>query len=419
MDNKVKTAVVLAGGQSSRFYPYDNLGHKGLVTVMGETFISHTLRSLRRAGIRDILIVENASCPVSKKLGITKHEEIHVKFITQEKPEGMGDALLKAAKYLNEPFFVLNAYHFEFDTFAQEMVLSYGKDGNPVLLTKEEKDASQYGSISRKNGKTVIFEKEKEGGSKTRIVGVYLLNKEFLKTLGAQKKDHYNFEAALEQYSNTNAVTLIEAKGKTLSLKYPWDVLSLKDYLLENVSSYVSKSAVVSSKAVISGDVYIDHGAVIMEGAVITGKAYIGKNAYIGTNAVIRDGVCVEEDAVVGGLMEIKNSILMRGATTHSGFIGDTVVGEYAKIAAGFNTANVRLDKKEVCVTVNGEKINTYRKHFGAIIGSHVAFGIKVGTMPGVIIGNNVIIGPGTTVMENIEDNVTYYTEFKKTVKKI
>ena len=38
--------------------------------------------------------------------------------------------------------------------------------------------------------------------------------------------------------------------------------------------------------------------------------------------------------------------------------------------------------------------------------------------MPGVIIGNGSVIGPGTTVMENVEDNVTYYTEVKGIVKK-
>jgi UDP-N-acetylglucosamine 1-carboxyvinyltransferase len=35
-----------------------------------------------------------------------------------------------------------------------------------------------------------------------------------------------------------------------------------------------------------------------------------------------------------------------------------------------------------------------------------------------VIIGNNVTVGPSTTVMGNIEDNTTYYSEFKETVKK-
>lgn len=418
MGNNITTAVILAGGQSSRFYPYNNFGHKSLVTLLGKTLLEHTLDSLKLVGVTDIIIVEGKSQTISQALAGANTDGLRIQFVVQEKADGMGDALLQAKKYLNSSFFVLGAYHFDFDKVTVEMSSLYLQDHSPVLLTKEEKDTSEFGLISKQNGKTVIREKSKDEMGGTRIIGIYLLNQAFLKTLSEQKKEHYNFETALEKYSNQNALSLIEAKGKTISLKYPWDLLAVKDYLLENIFSYVSGSSIVSKKAVIKGNVYIDDNATIMDGAIITGPVYIGKNAYVGTNAIIRGGVCVEANAVVGGLMEIKNSILMISATTHSGFIGDSVIGEKTRIAAGFNTANVRLDKKEVKVTVEGKKINTHRKYLGALIGSHVSLGITVGTMPGVIVGNNTVIGPVTTVLKNIEDNVTYYTEFKKTVKK-
>ncbi|PIS22176.1 sugar O-acetyltransferase, partial [candidate division WWE3 bacterium CG08_land_8_20_14_0_20_41_10] len=53
-----------------------------------------------------------------------------------------------------------------------------------------------------------------------------------------------------------------------------------------------------------------------------------------------------------------------------------------------------------------------------AVIGDNARFGIHSGTMPGVLIGSNCAIGPGTLVFENLENNSTFFTEFKG-VKKI
>ncbi|MGE5042309.1 MAG: sugar phosphate nucleotidyltransferase [Candidatus Levyibacteriota bacterium] len=406
-------AVILAAGESSRFYPYNSFGHKSLVVLGGKTLIEYTVENLRRAGVSEIIIVEGKNRFISKALA-----HLHdLTFIIQENPQGMGDALLTAKDVLAEQFLVVNSYHFEAGDFLHEMESSAKNPADIVLLTKEEKDPSAFGTFEKKDGKLVVSEK-KQGENLDRIVGLYLLNKKFIEVLEQEPKEHYNFESAISTYSNTHEIILLKTDKTTLSLKYPWDLLSVKDYLLEKIEEKISEKAKVSDKAVISGKVSIEEGATVMEGAVITGPAYIGKNAYVGTNSVMRGGVCVEEGAVVGSQMELKNTILMRGATTHAGFIGDSTVGEETKMAAGFTTANVRLDRKEISVHVKGQKISTHRKSFGTIIGSGCSFGIRVGTMPGVMVGNNVIVGPGTTVMEDLEDNITFYTEFEKHVTK-
>jgi bifunctional UDP-N-acetylglucosamine pyrophosphorylase/glucosamine-1-phosphate N-acetyltransferase len=328
----------------------------------------------------------------------------------------MGDAVLLCKPFIKEPFFLLNAYHFEFSEVAGEL-LKMSKKDQVILLTKEEKDAKEFGSVELKNGKMVISEK-KNNEAKDRIVGIYSLPVKFLNVLEKEKKDHYSFENALASYLQENKVELVRTKKETLSLKYPWDLLKIKDYMLERLKKHKGRGVTISKRAILHGEVYIDDGATVMDGAVITGPCYIGKNSYIGTNSILRGGSLIEEKVVVGAGLEVKNSILMKGVKTHSGFIGDSLVGENTKIAAGYNSANVRLDKENVRVKVKGEYISTGRKYFGAIIGSRVSFGIRVGTMPGVVIGNNDLVGPGTTVMENLEDNITYYTEIKGVIKK-
>ena len=46
-------------------------------------------------------------------------------------------------------------------------------------------------------------------------------------------------------------------------------------------------------------------------------------------------------------------------------------------------------------------------------MGENSKTGINCSLMPGVLIGSNCNIGPNSVVFENIEDNTTFYTEFK------
>lgn len=416
--NSKTQAVVLAGGESSRFYPLNKFGHKSLLSLMGKSLIERCIDSIIKSGIKKIIVVEDLRKPISKALS-GKYKNIELKFISQERPLGMGDALLSSEKLLESEFFVSSAYHSEFNVFADDIRNAKKKESDIVILTKEDKDPRDFGVIKKVNGKITVDEKSKNSDAWERIVGIYLLNKKFVEVLKKIKKSHYDFEDAIGVYSESNEITIVKTNKKTLSLKYPWDILEVKDYLFEQAKSAISDSAQISNKAILKGEkIIIETDVKIMDGAVINGPCYIGKNAYVGTNSILRSGTVLEKNVRIGAQMEVKNSVLMSAATTHSGFIGDSVVGEKTKIAAAFNTGNVRLDRGEIFSTVKGEKINTHRKYFGTIIGSGTSFGIGVGTMPGVIIGNNCIIGPGTTVMENIPDNVTYYAEFKKTIQR-
>ena len=116
--------------------------------------------------------------------------------------------------------------------------------------------------------------------------------------------------------------------------------------------------------------------------------------------------------------MEIRGSLILPYAKTHSGFIGDSVIGQNSRVGALFGSANVRLDRKNINIEVKGKRINSGLRSLGVVMGSNVIIGERVSTMPGVIIGNNVNIGPSTTVMKNIPENSIFYTKFKEIIQK-
>ncbi len=81
--------------------------------------------------------------------------------------------------------------------------------------------------------------------------------------------------------------------------------------------------------------------------------------------------------------------------------------------------ANLRFDGKSICSKVKGELVDTQRQKFGAVFGKGVKTGVNVSIMPGVLIGQNSIIGPHSLVTENIKDNETFYTKFQKNTRGI
>lgn len=194
---------------------------------------------------------------------------------------------------------------------------------------------------------------------------------------------------------------------------------SCKELSSENIKKSIDKKAVIAKSAEIIGDVIISKGANIMEGVRIKGPCFIGKNVMVGNNTLLRDSVCIEENCSVGAFMEMKNTLLMSSSKTHSGFIGDSVIGKNVRVGAQISTGNVRLDRKTVSAVVKGEKIDTGIKSLGVMIGDNVHVGTKASSMPGVIVGNDCVIGPSTVVLNNVPDKTKYYTKFSEILSKI
>ena len=168
----------------------------------------------------------------------------------------------------------------------------------------------------------------------------------------------------------------------------------------------------------ITGKVIIGKNVKIGINTVINGPCYIGDNVIIGANNVLRGPLDLESGVTTGAFTEIKNCLIGKDTHIHSGYFGDSIVGENCRIGAGFTSANRRINRDNIFSSVKGQATDTKLTSFGCVIGSGSRLGVNVSTMPGVFIGRNAVIGPGTIVKENVEDNTTYYSEFKIIKKK-
>ena len=148
-----------------------------------------------------------------------------------------------------------------------------------------------------------------------------------------------------------------------------------------------------------NGIVHIDDSAVIEPFVHIIGPAYIGPNATIRHGAYIREFSWICANSLVGHSSETKHSILLpESKAPHFNYVGDSVLGPRVNLGAGVKLSNLRNDGGEVHTRIEGERVATGLRKFGAIIGEDSQLGCNTVTNPGVVLGPRCMVNPNTTV---------------------
>ena len=261
---------------------------------------------------------------------------------------------------------------------------------------KKEDSLGVYASMEIDGDKVISFTEKPEHiiPSSLRHVGIYLLTKGYLEVLKATPLHHDQLEHAIDTYAKQGKATFVEIDKNTLTLTISGTYWVRKITYLRSCRALFSPKAEIAENVILQGNVYIEDGAKIYEGVCLKGPCYIGKNAIVGDDALVRGGSCIEESSVAGSYMEMTNTLLMSHSTSHSGFIGDSIIGSNCKIGAMFCSANARLDRHGVSAEVKQKKVDSNGRHLGVMVGDNVITGACVTTMPGVIIGTYSIYWP-------------------------
>lgn len=414
-------AVILAAGSSSRFWPI-NGQHKCLVKIMGRPIILSLIEGLKTKGIEEVIIVQGPGREVEKEIRNYK-SDLPIKYVIQSVPRGTGDAILKAEKMIKSHFFVFNSERVDTEEYIEPIIRKFKKEKSEIIILAGKTSVPWlYGILKVKEDKVVgLIEKPTRGKepSKLKIVGTYFFPKEFLNYLKRVPQGEYSLIDAILLYVKEKEVKIVDVGKETFALKYPWDMFEIRKYIFDKfLKNKISKTAEIAKSAEVKGKVFIGKNVKILEGARIKGPCYIGDDCVVGNNALVRDYTDLEKKVLVGAFAEIARSILQEGAETHSGYFGDSIIGDDCYIGADTVTANIRLDRGEIKSVVKGKEINTGLKKLGAIIGKNTRIGANVSIMPGVMIGSNCQIGPHSLVLQNIEDNAVFYTKAENIIKK-
>lgn len=395
-----KNIILLAGGQSSRFYP---LSDKNLFSFLGKTLLEVQIRKYL-PHTEQLLVIANKRNFSSFETVIRKIKSNKVKLIVQ-KGEGQGAAVMAGLSLVNNDVLILNNNDF----FEEEKVFSLyrqKKDQYSVILTgRLMKEYFPGGYFKLQKGKVLgLIEKpdpEKRPSDYYKLVIDYFRNPQLfysiLRRYSGEKRDD-TYELALDEYLKNNRAYLVNYDGVWLTLKYPWQILEMMNYFLSQIKkSKIPKKVFIDKTALIEGPVILEEGVKILEYAKVVGPTYIGKNTIVGNYALVRESM-IGDECLIGGYSEVTRSYLGKKVFLHRNYLGDCVIDDHVLFGAGATCANFRFDQNEVRSSVKGNLINTKRIKLGSIIGSEAKIGINASLMPGVKIGSRVFVYPGEVV---------------------
>lgn len=396
----LKNLLILAGGESSRFYPLSN---KNTFNFLGKTQIENTVTSLS-SYFENIFII--CSSKNYENLNNIFKKNKQIKLIVQ-KELGLSNAVYAAKDFIQGEVFIINNIDIVNYKYIYEQITQFKKDNKVILFAKKMEEYFPGGYIYFKNKTLKIVEKPDPKNLPSNLVKIvcdYFSDfKDFISVFSKTKNNiEGEYEKYLENYCLRNKTKLIEYNDFWLSLKYPWHTLEVAKFYLSKIKkSFISKKASIAKNVILEGPVYIEDNVKIYEYSKIIGPTFIGKNTIVG-NFTLINNCMIGANSLVGGYSEITRSYLGNEVYLHRNYIGDSVLENNILLGAGAITANMRFDKNIIKSVVKEKKLETGCNKLGAIIGSDVKIGINASLLPGVKISSKKIIYPSSLVNKDI-----------------
>lgn len=396
-----KNIIILAGGQSTRFFP---LSDKILFNFLGETLIEYQVEKFLSYATQLYIVAHQANYQSIASI-IKRYPQV---IIVVQKGQGQASALLSLIDVIKGESLVVN----NCDIFNEKSVffhLTALRNQHKLILTA--KKMSEYfpgGYLQFHHNKlTNLVEKpkpENRPSDMVRLVVDYFSDiNEFMHILEKIPNPYKDgaYEAGLNRYISLVSADYIEYSDDWFYLKYPWHVLTVKDYFLKKVKKFIGKNTVIHHTAIIEGEVCIDDAVRIHAYAKIVGPCYIGKHTIVGNYSMIREST-IGDHCLIGGYTEVTRSYLGHHVFLHRNYVGDSVFENHILCGSGMVCANFRFDEGEIVSSIKGVPIRTGFIKLGAFVGSEVKIGVNTSLMPGVKIAPCSHVMPHSLVSKDI-----------------
>ena len=394
--------VILAAGEGKRLRPLTLNRPKVMLPVANKPILEHIVLNAKNAGLTDfIFIVSYKKDTIVDYFGNGKKWGVKIEYIDQLEPLGTAHAIGSVEDFVKDSFVVLSG-----DTLiGSNDVKKLVKSKNFAMGTKEYENVEEYGTVETKNGKIKkICEKSKNPSTNFINVGAYLFKNSIfdaIRKTRTSKRGEFEITDSLQMLINKGEDIDSIIVDEWIDISRPWDLLTVNELLLKNIKSNIKGE--IEENVTMKGKIIVGKDSRIMSGAYIEGPVIIGEKCKIGPNCYIRPHTSIGNGCHIGNSCELKNTIVMNNSNVpHQNYVGDSIIAEKCNLGAGTKIANLRLDKKSVHVTLDGNRINTNRRKLGAIIGDNVQTGINVTINVGTIIGNDCFIGQGAVVKGEI-----------------
>jgi len=411
-------AVVLAAGKGTRMRSKRT---KVLHELCGRPMLWYVLRSLRDAGVRDVLVVSNAE--VAEQVDAISSDAGHAaaQSVVQDPQMGTGHAVQVALGKLSPGDSMLVVLNGDMPLVEADLIRETidACRGGLALVTARMPLPSSFGRVVRA-GESVakIVEARDASGDELELdemnAGLYVYDEKKLRAAVAELRN----DNAQSEYYLTDTIGTLVGRGERVVPVLAGDyrsVLGVNDRIeLAEATALLNRrlcehhmkagaTIVDPATTYLEPDLEIASDATILPNTTIGRRSKIGAHAEIGPNcrlanarigdfaqvgpyAHIRGGSELGTGVRIGNFVETKKVKLAAGVkAAHLTYLGDATVGERTNIGAGTITCNY-----------DGQKKNP------TTIGKDVFIGSNSALIAPVEIGDGAMTGAGSVVNHDV-----------------
>jgi bifunctional UDP-N-acetylglucosamine pyrophosphorylase/glucosamine-1-phosphate N-acetyltransferase len=375
-----------------------------MLPIAGKPILEWNLLNARAAGLKEfVFVVSYKSEMVREYFGNGKPWNVKITYVNQGKAMGTAHAIGTVEPFVNECIVLCG------DTiFGVNDIKHIAEKGTKIGLVRID-NATDYGIVELKGNRVIkINEKMEHPSSNIINAGIYHFNKQIFKFIRKTEKSPRG------EFEITDSINMLISREQVAGVflkewrdvVYPWHLLDANEELLKKLKTKIQGT--VEKNVTVNGNIVVGKGTVIRSGTYIEGPVLIGDNCKIGPNCFLRPFTTIGNNCHVGNACEVKNSLIMDYSNVpHLNYVGDSIIGQNCNLGAGTTVANLRLDKSNIIVTLNGKKIDSKRRKLGMVMGDNVQTGINSVINVGTMLGNDVFIGPGAIVKGEITPKTT------------
>ncbi len=435
----IRTAIVLAAGEGSKFWPYNVVRQKAAFPIANVPVVRRLVDDLVALGITRIVIVVGAGeASVRAALRGAPGE---LRFVRQSRPEGTAPATLLGAAELDEDFLVVYGDVITdreniavlVERFSQERPLA------AALIQPLNEERPQDWIVAFPEGDELRGIEGHARGGTHRLCGIYAFRPGALSFLrdnpglvtrvpvGGMPPLEAEIAQSLQMMIDEGqSVLAVEARGYYVDLDKPWHILEANHRVIRAMSAQLEADVIPASARVHDGAEI--HGRLVLgEHTVIGNRVVVGGDLWLGDGASVTNGAILQGPLVVGPETKLRDycqiggysALGARGVYGHgaefSGVALDTVycyhyceiwgvVGQAVDFGAATVCGNLRFDDGETVWRVKGRPEVPPHASNAAYFGDFCRTGVNAIIMPGRRIGVYSCVGPGVILYEDLPD---------------
>lgn len=428
----VLTVIALAAGKGTRMKsPLPKVLHP----VAGRPMIEKVIQASKQAGAQEVRVIVGHGQALVRQVV----EPMGVACYVQDEQLGTGHAVRCAKpETITGDVVIMNGDHplIEASDIKNFVQVFRDEKCDLAVVTAELKNPGEFGRIVRHRGDLAAIVEAKDASAETLKInevntGIYIVRAEILTEFLPQiqnnnsKKEFYLTDLISLCIQDKKKVQPIKANAKVAvgvntqlelakatRLIFKRKALKLLEdgvLMIDPRTTYVEESVEIGAGSVLYPNVFIRgrsrigsfsviesntfiSDSVIGDSVQIRGGSYfegahVHNKASVGPYARLRPETEIGEEAHVGNFVEMKKVRFgKKSKAGHLTYLGDAEVGEEVNVGCGTITCNYAADKKK----------------YKTKIGNRVFVGSDTQFIAPVEIGDDAIIGSGSTITKNV-----------------